>query len=96
MNFESFKSKVVNLDIKEKENVREKYIEKFINTNSDVYQEQIKTMREYKDGYCYQGYLWDCLINPKVVDENYFVQSCFTDKQVYVFWDIHSCERILI
>lgn len=96
MNFESFKSKVVNLDTKEKENVREKYIEKFINTNSDVYQEQIKTMREFKDGYCYQGYLWDCLINPTVVDENYFVQSCFTDKQVYVFWDIHSCERILI
>lgn len=96
MNFESFKSKVVNLDTKEKENVREKYIEKFINTNSDVYQEQIKTMRKFKDGYCYQGYLWDCLINPTVVDETYFVQSCFTDKQVYVFWDIHSCERILI
>lgn len=36
MNFESFKSKVVNLDTKEKENVREKYIEKFIKGNQDT------------------------------------------------------------
>lgn len=96
MDFVGFKSAVIKLGAFEKSNIRKKYIEKFVNTESDVYQEQINALRKYRDGYCYQGYLWDCIIGSTIVDEDFIARAVSANEQVYVFWDIHSSERILI
>lgn len=96
MDFERFKNKVIFLGETEEREIRKKYIEKFIDVRSDTYQKYIKKLHKFKDGYCYLGYLWDCIISATVVDEEYINQSIKKDEQVYVFWDIHSCERIFI
>lgn len=96
MDFEKFKNEVINLNEFEKKEIRNKYIEKFVNTGSEIYQKQIKEKHEFSDGYCYLGYLWDCIINPSIVEEEYIERLNIKDELVYVFWDIHSCERIFI
>lgn len=80
----------------EKSEIRNKYIAKFVNIKSSTYQERIKKKSRYIDGYCYQAYLWDCIDSATIVDEEYIDQFIKNDEQVYVFWDIHSCERIFI
>jgi hypothetical protein len=75
---------------------RNEYINRFINTKGEHYIKFIDTVNEYSDGCCYTGYLWDCLLNPTIItfDEisNYRTQL----KNVMVFWDIHSKERIWV
>ena len=41
--------------------LRKKYISTFVNTESRLYIDRIKTLKQYSDGMCYTGYLWDCL-----------------------------------
>ena len=56
----------------------------------------IEVVRQFSDGECYQGYLWDCLITPKVISIEEVVKFRAGLKNVFVFWDIHSKDRILI
>lgn len=89
---------VVNVDIylEKSSDLRNKFICSFINTKTSYYNENIKIMKEFSDGYCYIGYLWDCLLNPQIVLE-YEADQLLKEKQnLYIMWDIHSCERIFI
>lgn len=95
MFFEEFKRQIVDLGANEIEGIRKQYIEVFADTESSTYKKEIAVMHKYIDGYCYLGYLWDCIKCANVIDEEYFTQFEKSDEQVYVFWDIHSCERIL-
>lgn len=96
MDLEQFKEKVVILPGKRTETLRKKYIERFIDTKSSHYKEFIEKTAEFSDGLCYTGYLWDCLYNSTQISWEDILSYRDQLKEVYVFWDIHSCERILM
>lgn len=96
MDLKTFKAQITILDEDERRELRNKYIEKFVNTNHKLFQEQIEAKREFLDGYCYLGYLWDYIKNPIVIDSEYIENITKVIDKVYVLWDIHSCERILV
>jgi hypothetical protein len=58
--------------------------------------ERIEDIHEFKDGYCYEGYLWDCMKEPILIKESYVELKADNIDMVYVFWDINTCERIFI
>lgn len=84
------------LDSTKSDTLRCEYIKNFINTSSLYYKENIERKTLFSDGLCYTGYLWDCLLKPTVISEckaNQFLQG---KRRMFIMWDIHSCERILI
>lgn len=96
MDFKTFKDNLRVVDKTESSILRNKYIKKFINTEHELYRKQIQTRHKFSDGFCYLGYLWDYLNIPFVIDKNYIETVATIKDKVYVFWDIHSCERIFI
>ena len=84
------------LDSTKSDTLRCEYIKNFINTSSLYYKENIERKIFFSDGLCYTGYLWDRLLKPTVISEckaNQFLQG---KRRMFIMWDIHSCERILI
>ena len=54
-------------------------------------------MRQFSDGLRYTGYLWDCMLDREPVSCHYLIsQLQALTGPFYVFWDIHSCDRIFI
>ena len=74
--------------------IREKYITSFIDLHSEYYKNKINKLVKCSDGYCYLGYLWDCLKNKAIFNihdlEN--LPNFFTT--IYIMWDIHSIDKI--
>lgn len=87
---------MVVLDALQSDDLRYKYIQSFVDFASNYYIENIQRTEKFRDGQCYIGYLWDCLINPKIISENEAAQVLQKKKSVFIMWDIHSCERILV
>lgn len=75
---------------------RNQYIQTFINTSKEHYHQYIENLQRYSDGICYIGYLWDCLIEPVVIDFPYVKSKSDLLNEVFVFWDNHSQDRIFI
>ena len=76
--------------------LRCEYIKNFVNTSSLYYKKNIEQKILFSDGLCYTGYLWDCLLKPTVISE-YKAEQFLQEKQrIFIMWDIHSCDRILI
>lgn len=84
------------LDNLKSDELRAKYIQNFVNTTKDYFVELIERKTEFSDGLCYTGYLWDCLKNPQVISETEATRILQEKKNIYIMWDIHSCERIFI
>lgn len=84
------------LDLYKTKKIRKDFTEYFVDVNSDYYLHRIKNKKLFSDGYCYTGYLWDCFKNPTVQTPDFCLQLIKRFKVFYVFWDIHSCENILI
>ena len=76
--------------------LRRKYIKKFVDTSSNYYKYNIKNKQTFCDGRCYVGYLWDCLKFLNIITENDAVKELQSKRKIYIMWDIHTCERILI
>ncbi len=77
--------------------LRSQYIDTFVDQNLPFYFERIATLRQYADGQCYIGYLWDYLKQASTctVDEALqIIHACPTP--IYVMWDIHSAENIFV
>lgn len=87
---------MVVLDALQSDDLRYKYIQNFVDFASNYYIEKIQRTEEFRDGQCYIGYLWDCLINSSIISESEAAQVLQEKKSVFIMWDIHSCERILI
>lgn len=96
MEFEVFQANLNILDKQKGDELRKTYIAKFIDTNDKSYKKRILKRHEFCDGYCYLGYLWDYLKKPVVIGKEYLEKAADGIDRVYVFWDIHSCERIFI
>ena len=84
------------LDATKSDALRCEYIKAFVNTASPYYEENIERKTMYSDGVCYTGYLWDCLLNPSIISEHEAQQLLKDKRCIFIMWDIHSCERILI
>lgn len=49
------------------------------------------------DGWCYEGYLWDCLRSPVVIEHERALKNLRSSSEMrYVMWDVHSRDKILI
>lgn len=84
------------LDEKKSNQLRCSYVNSFVDVDSPYYVKNILRKKEFCDGLCYIGYLWDCLINPSIISERNADQFLRNKKQIFIMWDIHSCERIMI
>ncbi|WP_040948961.1 hypothetical protein [Gorillibacterium massiliense] len=90
-----FKDQVEVINPIEAETFRKSYLDCFINTNSKQYIDNIEKLYLFSDGFCYIGYLWDCLNQKRPDDfENLINELPITP--ILVMWDIHSKERIFI
>ena len=96
MDFKTFEANVKVLDKQKGEKLRKRYIERFINTKHERYNQQIQERHKFCDGDCYIGYLWDYMKNQTIIGEEYLKTISNQINDIFVFWDIHSCERILI
>lgn len=87
---------MVILDSKESDVLRCNYIKNFVDTGSIYYKENIEQKTMFSDGLCYTGYLWDCLLNSSIILENKAEQLLQEKRKIFIMWDIHSSDRILI
>lgn len=90
---------ISNVDVLDKQKcieLRKRYIDRFIDKNQKMYYEQIDKKYIFVDGHCYLGYLWDFLLDKELVSEDCIKELLQKKTQLYVFWDIHSCEKIFI
>lgn len=77
--------------------LREKYILTFVDCDLPHYVNTIATTKKYIDGYCYQGYLWDCQRNASNIAESDALKMIRNkNSAIYIMWDIHSCENIFV
>jgi hypothetical protein len=96
MDLQDFKQSVTILSIDKSNKTRDKYVKKFVNVNKEHYKMYVEKYHQFVDGNCYIGYLWDCLKEPNVITFEGFKDLLNDKDKIYVFWDIHSKERILI
>ena len=98
MELENFKKHIRILSKEEAEAYRNRYIEKYVDqhTHAKCYQERIKQLHAFSDGLCYEGYLWDFLKSETYIEEPQLDEYRKFLKQVFVFWDNNSKDRIFI
>lgn len=90
-----FKASVQELNSKDAAKLRSEYINHFIDTTSDFFKKYIEVLELHVDGWCYEGYLWDCIRNPTVIS---FVDLIASLQKgygfLYIMWDIHSRDKV--
>ncbi len=92
-----FKERVTVITGAEADRIRDRYIERFVDTASEWYRAHIATRKRYRDGVYYSGYLWETLKNYRVIQEaDILGDRDLLDGQIYAMWDLHSQEKILI
>ena len=78
--------------------LRKAFIRQFVDTTSDHYQRHIAALSRDTDGFCYDGYLWDCL-----QDNEKWKKECRMEdaaaflrdkKNVLFMWDLFSKKRL--
>lgn len=82
-----------------KRDLRQKFINEFVNSDSEHFKKYIDTLKQYPDGLCYDGYLWDCLKIDYSLRETTMEQAILYLKnksRVFVMWDIFSKYRVPI
>jgi len=96
MNSNNFMKLLDIKSIEESNEIRGKYISNFIDSSCDHYVKYIKDIKKFSDGFCYIGYLWDCIKAPELIDFDLLRTYYNSDKLVNIFWDIHSKDNIFI
>jgi hypothetical protein len=75
--------------------LRQAYLDAFVDTQCDHYAKYIRTERTFSDGRHYEGYIWDCLRQPKRITFKHFTNAVVRFDQVFVFADDHSRDRVV-
>ena len=96
MELENFKTHMQILNQYQADEYRKRYINKYINTNSKFYIDRIETLAQFSDGLCCTGYLWESLKSPMFIHEEQIETYRSKLKQVLIFWDNNSKDRIYI
>src|SRR5688572_25581040 len=91
-----WKEKIIILSGSEAQHIRREYITKFVKTDSDYFKKYIWRRRQFSDGLYYTGYMWDTLYNATITSCEKLLNNADMDRIVYVFWDLHSKDRIYI
>ena len=88
------------IDNQSKSLLRQRYIDRFIDTTLDQYEDHITTLKQFDDGQCYIGYLWDFIKgNDKYQYERTMEQALLylsEKKLVYVMWDIFTKDHVRV
>ena len=75
--------------------LREILEEKFIRTDSEVFQYRIKNKRSFSDGFHSSGYLWDCLKDYQKISERALYLKLEAIGTFYVTADDLSRDQVL-
>ena len=93
-----FKDAVFQLPSRDAARWREAYIGRFVDRDSEFYKKHVGRLELHADGWCYEAYLWDCFRHPKATIRFEEIRRALLVKKalVFVMWDIHSCDKVLI
>ncbi len=93
LSLEGFKQRATVIIGAEAHRIRDRYIDRFVDTASDWYKDRIATRKRYRDGEYYSGYLWETLKHDRVIPEAEILdRPDLADETVYVLWDLHRDE----
>ncbi len=74
--------------------LRQDFIEKFTEKSLPYYQKTLR-MRQFFDGMCYMGYIWEVLKKPyAIVTREDALARLGTRDEVYVLWDIRTMKNV--
>lgn len=76
--------------------LRARYIERFVDTSTETYRQNIEGKGWQGDDVHYTSYLWDTLKHAAVITQRELLADLSHRGPVYVFWDLHSDRKILI
>lgn len=97
LSLEDFKERVTVITGPEADRIRDRYIDRFVDTGSQYYAAYIEMRKRYRDGLYYFGYLWDTLKHRRVIPEAEILdRPNLAGEAVYAMWDLHSEEKIFI
>ncbi len=97
LSLQNFKQRVTVIIGDGADRIRDRYIDRFVDTGSEYYVAHIETRKRYRNGVYYFGYLWDTLERGRVIPEAEILdRPDLAGETVYVLWDLHSEQKILI
>lgn len=73
---------------------RQAFIDAFVDTTGDWYRDHIQTLRHCSDGDHYDGYLWECLRNPRKITIQRFRLEVATHPTLLVMADDKSRDQV--
>lgn len=82
----------------EKIELRNKFIKNFIDTEHEYYKKNIAKLKEYLNGFCFNGYLWDVLNEPydsAIMTQENALEYLKQKDMVLVMWDIDHNHGII-
>ena len=92
-----FKSEIAVINPPRADEIRDLFVQHFINREHPNVASRIATLRQFSDGPAYVGYLWDYLARREPVSEStVWARLSAIDANVYAMWDIHSESLIRI
>jgi hypothetical protein len=76
--------------------VRNRFINMFVDTDSPFYRDRIAKLRRFSDGEFYTGYLWDVVRSYTRISEEQAAALARSLGSSYALWDLHSADEILV
>ena len=97
MTFDEFRNSVSIRLGEDADELRQRYIQAFVDVHAAGYIERVQRTQEFTDGRYYIGYLWDYLKQRTLISEDDAL-SKLTRKAtpLHVLWDLHSSEMIRV
>ena len=97
MELEQFRQALILLSADEGEMWRRRYIDRFVDASLEHYREYVEKYQQFSDGWCYRGYLWDCMTKEAHTVTDRRLKDVLRSKgRVLTMWDVHSRDRIRI
>ncbi len=96
LSVEEFKQRIRIIEGYEAERLRERYIDRFVDTTSDYFYRLIADSGPQGDEVCYTGYLWDTLKHAQLIGEDPLLVKLRAWGDIYAFWDLHNATKIFI
>jgi hypothetical protein len=79
----------------EADGLRQRFVERFVDTDKIGWRRILESTREYVDGVAYVGYLWDALARWERMSEQEAIEELESSEGIWiVFWDVNTAEYI--
>jgi hypothetical protein len=97
MELEQFKQAVIVLPAAEADMWRRRYRDRFVDVSLEHYRQYVENYEKFSDGWCYRGYLWDCMMKEAHVVTDRRLKDILRRKgQILTMWDVHSRDHVFI